>query len=470
MGRDALMQRLEAFRSDDLDWRSGRVWAYVFDPGEEASSLIKEAYAMYLTENGLDPSAFPSLVKMEREVVAMCADHLGAGESDDVVGNFTSGGTESIILAVKTARDWARANKPEIVQPEMVLPTTAHAAFHKAAHYLGLKLVLVDVEPETFMVTAQAMEDAITPNTVLLVGSAVSYAHNVVDPIVELGALAQSRSLLFHVDGCMGGFFLPLFRDLGRDVPAFDFSVPGVTSISMDLHKYAFAAKGASVVLYRDRELRRHQIFSCADWMGYTLTNPTVQSSKTGGPVAGAWAAMHHFGREGYLELARVAAEATDRLVAHLEGHPDLRLLGTPVLNQLSFSSDTIDVFFLADEMKARGWYLQPQFAYAPSPANLHICINPASTRWMDELIADLDASVEAVRGKQVSPVVQQIDGMLAQIGKLEPAMIREMMKMLGLDPGEVRSPDATLNQILDRLSPQIRNAVLIEAFNEIFT
>ncbi|MCA9773672.1 MAG: aspartate aminotransferase family protein, partial [Myxococcales bacterium] len=232
---------LEAARAADLPWRNGRTWAYVYDPGPEAEAVIKHAYMDYLTENGLDPTAFPSTLKFETELLSMAASHLKGDE--EVVGNFTSGGTESIFLAVKTARDRARAMRPEIREPEMVLPMTAHAAFQKAAHYLGVRPVITDVDPVTFRADVESARSAITPNTVLLVGSAISYGHGVVDPIRELGAIALERDVLLHVDGCMGGFLLPYFRRLGAEVPDFEFNVPGVTSISMDLHKYAFAAK-----------------------------------------------------------------------------------------------------------------------------------------------------------------------------------------------------------------------------------
>jgi len=300
--RKEVFDRLETYRAGDMPWRDGRTWAYIYDPGPEAEAVIKDAFASYLTENGLDPTVFPSALRMENEVVALAARHLNGDAG--VVGNFTSGGTESILLAVKAARDHAR-EKRGIVEPEMVLPETAHAAFQKAGHYLGVRPVLVPVDPESFRADADAVRDAISERTVLLVGSAISYAHGVVDPIPELGALAAERGLLLHVDGCMGGFLLPYFRRLGGEFPDFDFRVPGVTSISMDLHKYAFAAKGASTILYRSKELRKYQMYACSNWTGYTVINPTVQSTKSAGPVAGAWAALHFIGDDGYLEIAR---------------------------------------------------------------------------------------------------------------------------------------------------------------------
>ena len=253
LSKDELFARMESYRAGDVDWRSGRTWAYVYDPGREAEEVIKRAYTMYLTENALDPTVFPSILRLETELVAMAAAHLnGDGK---VVGNFTSGGTESIMLAVKTARDYARA---EAAHPRARDGPAGHRAcgLPQGGLLPGVKTVLVPVDTATFKADVGAMRRAITPNTVLLVGSAVSYAHGVVDPIRELGQLALEHDLLLHVDACMGGFLLPYFRRLGAPVPDFDFSVPGVTSISMDFHKYAFAAKGASVVLYRNKDLR----------------------------------------------------------------------------------------------------------------------------------------------------------------------------------------------------------------------
>jgi glutamate/tyrosine decarboxylase-like PLP-dependent enzyme len=471
---EQIAARLEGYRDADLDWRSGKVWAYMFDPGETAERVIKQAYTAYLSENGLDPTAFPSLVRLENEVVAMAANHLG-GDAE-VVGNFTSGGTESIILAVKAARDWARARRPELARsaarPKMILPATAHAAFHKAAHYLDLELVLVDVDPSTYKADPAAMRAAIDEHTILLVGSAVSYAHCVVDPIAELAAIAREHDLWLHVDGCMGGFLLPYFRKLGRPVPPFGFELPGVCSISMDLHKYAFAAKGASVVLYRNKALRRHQIFTCANWPGYAISNATIQSSKSGGPVAAAWAVLNYFGEGGYLDLAARVLAATERVMEFIDHHADLRLIGRSDMNHVAFGSDTIPVFRLADALNQRGWYVQVQLGYRSSPANIHLCINPANLRWLDDLLADIDRCVEAVRDSAPSPLVASLTQALAHIdlASVDDQTLRQMMAMAGIAPGTIPKLGAELNEVLDLLPPPARARVLTEFMNEVFS
>jgi glutamate/tyrosine decarboxylase-like PLP-dependent enzyme len=469
LSRDAVFERLEQYRKDDTPWREGRTWAYVYDPGPEAESVIKDAFASYLGENGLDPTAFPSALRMENEVVAMSAAHLH-GDAD-VVGSFTSGGTESLICAVKAARDWAREHRPAVREPEIVLAETAHASFHKACHYLGLKPVVTRVDPESYRADLGAMRDAITENTVLLVGSAISYAHGVVDPIREIGQLALERDLLFHVDGCMGGFLLPYFARLGSPVPDYDFRVPGVTSISMDLHKYAFAAKGASVILYRDKSLRKHQMYACSNWMGYTVINPTVQSTKSAGPIAGAWAALHFIGDDGYLEMTRRVRDATNEIVAAIDAHPDLRLLGRPDMNLLSFASDTVSVFHVADEMKERRWYVQPQLAYGSSPENIHLSINPASVHWTDAMLADLHECTEKAKqlpSGELAPKIREAFGSLRP-EDLTDELFESLLAMAGVTGTSLPGRMAEINEVLNALPVPLRERLLVEYLNVLY-
>jgi glutamate/tyrosine decarboxylase-like PLP-dependent enzyme len=470
LSRDDVFNTLESYRENDMPWRDGRTWAYVYDAGEEAEMLVKKAYMSYLTENALDPTVFPSLLRLENEVISMCASHLGGDEH--IVGNFTSGGTESIILAVKTARDRARALQPEIKQPEMIIPDTAHAAFHKAAHYLDVKPVIVKVNPKTYRADVDAMKAAITDNTVLLVGSAISYAHGVVDPIEELGQVALEHNILFHVDGCMGGFLLPYFKRLGGEVPAFDFQVPGVTSISMDLHKYGFAAKGASVILYKNKDLRQYQIFACAGWTGYTVINPTVQSTKSGGPLAGAWAILHYMGDDGYMKLAKTMYDATQAISKGIEQIEGLSLLGEPHMNLIGFTTtDDTSVFHITDEMKTRGWYVQPQLGYNDSPANIHLSINPKSAQWVDQLLADLKASVETARNIPPSEMSASIGEMFANVdpSQFDEDGLSQMLEMVGVTGTDLPDRMADINEILNALPAQMREKLLTTYLNKLF-
>ncbi|MBZ0271086.1 aspartate aminotransferase family protein [bacterium] len=469
IGKDEVFAKLEEFRKDDLNWRTGRVWAYTYDAGKDIEEVGKRAYLEFLSENALDPTVFPSMLRMENEIVAMAAAHV-KGDAN-TAGNFTSGGTESIILAVKTARDFARATRPHIAQPEMILPDTAHAAFTKAEAYLGVKAVRVPVTPETFRADVDAIRNAITDNTILLVGSAPQYAHGVIDPIEEIGALAAERDLLFHVDACMGGFLLPWFRRLGEPVPRFEFDVPGVTSLSMDLHKYAFCPKGASLVLYKSKDLRRHQIFTCASWTGYTMVNTTVQSTKSGGALAAAWAVLNYVGEERYLEIARHQLQATRRVAAGVREIPGLRVLGEPEMNLVSFTSDEANVFVIIDEMKARGWYVQPQLAFANSKENIHLSISMQNVAHADAMLADLAGAVEAAKTHppiDVSGLAGILDGVLAN--DLTPEMYANLLGAAGITGAALPERLAEINTIMNALPPKLRERLLREFVNDLFT
>ncbi|MFH1138398.1 MAG: aspartate aminotransferase family protein [Pseudomonadota bacterium] len=467
--RDEVFKKLEEFHAADLDWRSGRVFGYIYDPGREAQEVSKQAYTMFLTENGLDFTVFPSLFRFETDLAAMAARHLNGGP--DVVGNFTSGGTESIILAVKTARDHWRKIRPEIKTPEMVLPVTAHAAFHKAAHYLDVKAVAAEVDPRTFRADPEAVRRAITSNTILLVGSAPSYAHGVVDPIPELGKIALENGLLFHVDACVGGFMLPYFRRLGVEFPDFDFSVPGVTSMSLDLHKYAYAAKGASLVLHKDKELRKNQIFACSKWTGYTIINNAVQSSRSGGPMAAAWSVINFIGDEGYLEIARRKLEATRKITAGIEQIPGLRLMTQPDMCMFSFTSDEINVFHVVDEMNSRGWYIQPQLAYAGSKENIHLSIGVSNVEWADKFLADLAECTEKARAMPAGQLVALVREGLAGVdpSTLSDQDLSGMLGAVGIGGGKLPERMAEINEILNELPPELRERLLVEFINNLF-
>ena len=464
LSKEEILNTLQAFKSGDMDWKAGKVWCYVYHPGEGPAEVTREAYLSFLTENGLDPSVFPSLLKLETEVVRATINLL-RGDSN-AVGHLTTGGTESIILALKTARDKARAEHPEITQPEMVLPRTAHAAFHKAAHYLSVKPVLVDIDPQTFKVRAQDMGAAITENTILLVASAPSYSQGVIDPIAEIGEIAQERNLLFHVDACVGGLHLSFMRKLGYNVPDFDFSVPGVTSISTDLHKYGYAAKGCSVIMYRDKTIRKYQIFACTDTTAYTLINPTVLSSKSGGPMAGAWATLNYLGEEGYKKIVQEVQGATKKLIAGVNAIPDLHVLGEPVMCMFSFKSETINVYQLADEMSKRGWYIQGQFSTPLTPRNLHLSVSQGTIHNVDKLLEDLRECVEIVKQ---SPSIDS-DGIramvLAALQSPDPeAALGQLAAGAGLTGTELPSEMAFINEVLDALPDELCNVFLVNYF-----
>jgi sphinganine-1-phosphate aldolase len=386
----ATMSRL---RTQDARWQEGKVWSLVFHAGNEVTDFLKQAYTTFFSENGLNPMAFPSLKRFEAEVVAMTASLLGG--DDQTVGNLTSGGTESILMAVLTAREWARAKNGITAAPEMILPVTAHPAFEKAAHYFSVKPVHIPVGSD-LRADVAAARAAITPNTILLVGSAPSYPHGIVDPIAELAQVAQENGLLFHVDACVGGFMLPFVRKLGYPVPDFDFRVPGVTSISADLHKYGYAAKGASVILYRNQALRRHQFFVYTDWPGGIYPSATMAGTRPGGAIAAAWAIMTHLGEEGYLEIAHAVMETTDRLKNGINALDGVHVLGEPAMSILAIGSDRPNVYEIGDELALRGWHLDRQ----QFPPSLHLTVNYAHTQPQvaDQFLSDLAQAVANAR------------------------------------------------------------------------
>lgn len=389
-GQEEILQELRQLRSRDANWEEGRTWSLVYHAGKEHEAFLQKVYGLFFSENALNPIAFPSLRKFESEVIRMAASLLGGDE--EVCGTMTSGGSESILMAVKTYRDLARSQK-QIARPKMVLPITAHPAFAKASHYFGVEAVHVPVRDD-LRVDPQAVAKAIDDQTILVVGSAPQYPHGVVDPIEELAQIAREKNVYLHVDACLGGFILPFLRKLGHPVPPFDFSVEGVTSISADLHKYGYAAKGASVVLYRKPLLRRHQFFVYTDWPGGLYGSPSMAGTRPGGAIACAWATLLALGEEGYKELARKALEATKRLITGVRNIPGLRVLGEPDATVFAFASDEVNVFALADQMEKKKWHLDRQ----QRPDSLHLIVTAAHDGVEEAFLGDLAESVDHVR------------------------------------------------------------------------
>lgn len=468
LGRADVLKTLETYKKADVDWKQGKVFGFVFHANEAATEMVEEAFKMYMWENALDPTLFRSILKMETEIIAMCADHLGGDE--ETVGNFTSGGTESVLLAVKTARDWARANKPGVTKPQMIIPITAHAAFHKAAHYFDVEAVVVPVDPKTFKADLGAVRAALNENTILIVGSAVSFSHGVVDPIRELAAMAQERGILMHVDGCIGGFMLPYFKKLGGKVTDFDFSVPGVTSMSMDLHKYAFAAKGASVVLYKNKALRQYQIFTCTNWTGYTVINPTIQSTKSGGPVAGAWAVLNFLGEDGFLGVAKKLKDATDKFAAAMRASKDYQLLGDPEMSLVAVGSETLNIYEVVDEMAARGWHIQAQPGIGNVKPNFHMTIMPQTVGNIDDLIKNLLEVAEIVRKKPKNEAMDQIKAFAATLDAktLTAESMQNLLAMAGMQGTGIPDRMAEINELLDALPRDVAEKLLTNFYNDL--
>lgn len=451
-----------------MPWRGGAVFAGVYDPGDEVSSVVRAAYTAFLSENALYPNFYPSLLQIENEVVGALKDLLGGGP--EAVGNCTSGGTESIMLALKAARDWARVARPEIVAPAVVLCRTAHPAFHKAAHYLGLRVILSELDPASFRADPAAFARAITPETILLVASAPCYSHGVIDPVPEIAGLARERGILCHVDACVGGLHLAIMRRAGHAVPPFDLAVPGVTSLSVDMHKYGYAAKNTSALLYHSRELRRHALFACAETPGYAVINTTVLSSRSGGPMAGAWAALSFLGEEGYVQIVGEVQAATRRLIDGVRAIPGLRVLGDPAMCMFAIASDELSVFALDDAMVRRGWWLQPQFSAPGTPATLHITVNRSNVPHVDALLAALTEAAAELRAAQG---VDDADALRGEVERLMaapgPDTFAQIAGLAGLAPGQMPDSFTRINTVLDALPDPVVDALLVEYLNSIY-
>ncbi len=464
---EQIFEFLNLVKKSDMDWKDGRMYAYVYDPGEAAMEIGRQAYMTYLVENGLDPTAFPSVLKLENDVVRMIINLLRG--DDQVVGNLTTGGTESILLAVKTARDYARHHKPQIKEPEMVICQTAHHAFHKAAQYFGIKVVMTPFDPLTFRADVEAMRKAITPNTILLVGSAPAYSQGVVDPIADIAALAMEHDLLCHVDACVGGIHLSFMRQLGYEVPAFDWTVPGVTSISTDLHKFGYCPKQASVVMYRNPQLRRFQIFTSTRTTCYTLINPTILSTKSGGPAAGAWAVLNYLGQEGYRHIVQAVQEATARMIAGVQAIEGLQVMGKPDMCLFAFTSERINLFQVVDAMAQKGWTVQPQFAKPNAPRNIHISVNYGNIKRVDEFLQALRQSVEEVRIKpplNTEPLIAELHQILAH---QDPLLFQKAANMVGMLDGNLPKEMALVNTLLEAMPDEVQSQFLVEFFNQLY-
>jgi glutamate/tyrosine decarboxylase-like PLP-dependent enzyme len=404
MTKAEIVEVLEAYRGGDARWQDGRTFGMVYDAGAEAHQVAEAVATMFLHENALNTNAFPSLAKIQSQVVGITAEllHGDAGNGDAVAGFMTSGGTESILCAVKAARERGREERG-ITEPEMVLATSAHAAFHKAAHYFGVEVHQVPVRDD-WRADVDAMAECVNENTVLVVGSAPQYPQGVIDPIPELAALATAVGASFHTDACMGGFLLPFMEELGVDVPPWDFRVDGVTTISADLHKLGYAPKGASVLLHRSKALRRYQTFVFDDWLGGFYASPGMQGSRPALPMATAWATLHHLGMEGYLRLTKATLDTRVRMVDGVRAIAGLTVLGEPEAQCLAISTapgyeDLLDVFAVGDALLARGWHLDRQ----KPPDSLHATVSAGNAPVIEDFLADLAECVSEVGGTRLA-------------------------------------------------------------------
>ncbi len=423
----SLMEKLN--EREEWRWKEGYASGAVYHGSDEHIEFMSRVYLLNSQSNPLHADLWPSTIKYEAEIVAMTARMLGAEEAEKmdpsarICGTVTSGGTESILMAMKAYRDWAR-DKKGITRPEMILPVTAHPAFEKAAHYFGYKIVRIPVDKD-FRADVEAARKAVNRNTVVIVGSAPSYPHGVIDPIPELSQIALKHGIGFHTDACLGGFILPWAEKLGYKVTPFDFRLPGVTSISADTHKYGYAAKGTSVVLYRNPELRRYQYFVASDWPGGLYASPSIAGSRPGALIAICWAVMLRMGEKGYLEATKRILETARKIREGIESIPGLKVLGDP-LWIIAFASDEFDIYRVMEKMAERGWSLNG----LQNPPAVHIAVTLRHTipGVAERFIEDLKAAVEEVKARpsekgQIAPIY----GMAASLPFR--GMVKELLK-----------------------------------------
>ncbi|KAF8513104.1 PLP-dependent transferase [Hysterangium stoloniferum] len=384
---------------NSTDYRLGKLSGAVYHGGEDLEKVLNMAFQRYTVSNPLHPDVFPVIRKMEAEIIAMC---LQMYNNPGGAGSTTSGGTESIVMAVKTHRDWAQAVKG-ITRPEIIIPSSAHPAFDKAGAYLKIKVYRIPVDPITRKVPVRKVARAINPNTIMLAGSAVNFPDGCMDDIVALGKLAKRHKIGMHVDCCLGSFIMPFLEEAGFPVDPFDFRISGVTSISCDTHKYGFAPKGSSVVMYRSAELRRFQYFISPDWSGGVYASPSLAGSRPGSLIAGTWAAMQYMGHDGYLESCRSIVSCAQKIAATIKSDiPELYILGEPPASVVAFASTdrkALDVLEVGDAMSKKGWHLNG----LRDPPAVHIACTRLTVGAIDQFITDLKECIKEAKTKSSS-------------------------------------------------------------------
>ncbi|MEM2214729.1 MAG: aspartate aminotransferase family protein [Candidatus Nezhaarchaeales archaeon] len=488
LSKEEIIQRLNEYCRDDADPFSGKLFTIAFEPGvEELRAVAFEVLKMFAFKNMLDFTEFPSMIRMEKDLIDIASSLVHGDEQ--VTGTFTFGGTESVFLAVKAARDRFILSRGMITIPEIVMPVTGHPCYDKAAEYMGLKVKRVRVDEESLTADPDAINEAITENTAMIVGSTPNWPFGTIDPIKDLAEIALDKNIWMHVDACVGGFVLPFMKKLGENIPEFDFRIEGVCSISMDPHKYAYTPIGASIVLFRKKFYKMFSQYANIRWPGYPIVNPAVLSSRSEALLAAAWAILHFLGEEGYMELAKKLVSARNKIVKGLK-EIGYKIMGEPSVIA-AFTSDELNLFTLCDEMAKKGWLFLPQKGIANMniPPSVHLTITPIHDDLSDLMISDLKVCTEAV--KKMPP--REAEGLLemfgtifsmlvpgemdlATLGKILSDMERmvnvygeRILKILGLEKGFPKEM-GMIYQLLASLPPEIAelltNYVVIEIFS----
>lgn len=431
--RDAILADLrEMAREEDRSWEAGKCSGTMYCGDHDHYAFMNEAFGLFGHMNVLQRDMCPSATKFEGEIIAMALAvmHADAVTDAEPVGMVTTGGTGSILHSVLAYREWGRQERG-IERPNLVKPETAHPAFDKACHLVGVELRRAPVDPVTTQVDVDAVAGLIDDDTVAMIGSACNYGYGTIDPIDALSALALERGVGLHVDGCLGGFILPWGEQLGYDIPPFDFRVPGVTSISADTHKYAYGLKGTSVLMFRHQALRNSQYFFLTDWSGGKYCSPGIEGSRSGGLLAATWAGMVSLGRDGYLEHARRIFEAAYAMQDAVRSHPELRIMGRPTFC-FSFTADEFDIYHVNDFMRTRGWRFNGQ----QYPNAIHMAVTRPQTQpgVVDAFATDLADAVQyasahrADAPKSAAIYGGVVGGMTADADEFIRAVMADMM------------------------------------------
>ncbi len=459
-----ILEDLQRLSRNDMDPSSGYMWGHSYEHGlKNLKQIVEKAYLLYLEKNMLDPTVYPSIIKLENDVVEFVARYFNTGQKG--AGTFTSGGTESIMLAILAATKYYEKKYGK--KPELVLPITAHPAFHKAAFYLGLRTKVIPVDNNYMVVEPEVVAEALEDTATIVAISAPNYPYGSIDPVESIAKQLDER-VWIHVDACIG-FILPFLELLGENIEPYDFRVSNLYSISTDLHKYGYVPKGASVILYRDKNLRLFHYYAYSRWPGYPLVNTTVLSSRTAGGLAASWATIRFLGEDGYVELARRVLE-TRKILENRIVKIGYKVVGKPQAGILAFSSESIDIYALADIMRSKGWYVQVQpgsieLGIEPS---IHLTIAPIHYMVVEKFLEDLEEATK--EAEKVGRIDVPIDILRWENEEEVWLSLPRILELVGVSRGKLPKEGRILNMLINRLPPEIVEYALKYAVNEIYT
>ncbi len=465
LDRDKIFEDLKKMASRDLDPKSGMLFSHIYETGDDKLyEVAVEAYKMFMDKTMLNFTVYPSILDMENRIISMVSK-LFHGENPS--GNFTYGGTESIFIAMKAARDYYRHIYGYDERVKIVIPYTGHPAFIKAAKFLGIEISYAKVD-ESYEVDIEDVKGLLDGKAIILVGSAPSYPYGVIDDIKALSEIAMEKNYWLHVDACIGGFILPFFKMLGEDIDDFDFILEGVKSLSADLHKYGYTPKGASVILYRDREYRKYGLYINASWPGYPLVNTTILSTRSAGPLAASYAVLNYLGIKGYLRYAKSILNAKNKIINGLS-KMGFQIIGRPKSSIVAFTSREIDIFKLADILRRLGWYvqLQPGSKSLGFPPSIHLTISPIHERLIDGFIEDVKKGIELIEEEGSIDIGNILSLFDLEISKMSDAST--LMDLLGLREMDFSNMEV-INKLIHYLPPETVENTFLEIINHLYT